>query len=61
ACPRQAIRVDRGLRVDEARCDRCGQCTRACVVARYYDRLTGVRQGEMPPPGAGIGPFTRKV
>jgi phosphoadenosine phosphosulfate reductase len=41
ACPRRAIRVDRSLHVDETRCDRCGKCTRACVVARYYDKLTG--------------------
>jgi phosphoadenosine phosphosulfate reductase len=40
ACPRRAIRVDRSLHVDETRCDRCGKCTRACVVARYYDKLT---------------------
>jgi len=41
ACPRKAIRIDRHLRVDESRCDRCGKCTRACVTARYYDKLTG--------------------
>ncbi|HMK46566.1 MAG TPA: phosphoadenosine phosphosulfate reductase family protein, partial [Methanocella sp.] len=40
-CPRRAIRIDGHLRVDESRCDRCGRCTRACVVARYYDKLTG--------------------
>jgi 3''-phosphoadenosine 5''-phosphosulfate sulfotransferase (PAPS reductase)/FAD synthetase and related enzymes len=41
ACPRRALRVENGLRVDETRCDHCGKCTRACVVARYYDKLTG--------------------
>ncbi len=42
ACPRRAIRVDRagGIRIDETRCDQCGKCTRGCVVARYYDKLT---------------------
>jgi phosphoadenosine phosphosulfate reductase len=41
ACPRKAIKVEGSLRVDENRCDRCGKCTRACVIARYYDKLTG--------------------
>ncbi|HEY3273604.1 MAG TPA: phosphoadenosine phosphosulfate reductase family protein [Methanocella sp.] len=41
ACPRKAIKVENSLRVDENRCDRCGKCTRACVIARYYDKLTG--------------------
>jgi phosphoadenosine phosphosulfate reductase len=41
ACPRKAIKVDHSLHVDGTRCDMCGKCTRACVIARYYDKLTG--------------------
>jgi phosphoadenosine phosphosulfate reductase len=41
ACPRRAIKIDKGLHVDSTRCNQCGKCTRACVIARYYDKLTG--------------------
>jgi phosphoadenosine phosphosulfate reductase len=41
ACPRKAIKIDGGIHVDETKCDQCGKCTRGCVVARYYDKLTG--------------------
>jgi len=49
ACPRRAIKVGRagGILVDEAKCDQCGKCTRGCVVARYYDKLT-VKTGKSP-------------
>ena len=41
ACPKRAIRFDSGhLRVDESKCNKCGKCTRACVISRYYDKLT---------------------
>jgi phosphoadenosine phosphosulfate reductase len=33
--------VDRAAAsVSTGRCDQCGKCTRGCVVARYYDKLT---------------------
>ncbi len=38
-CPRRAISVKEGIKVDEERCNRCGKCTEACVVAHYYDKL----------------------
>jgi phosphoadenosine phosphosulfate reductase len=41
ACPKRAIRLENYIKVDEKRCDRCGRCTKGCVVARYYDRLVG--------------------
>ncbi|WP_424359941.1 phosphoadenosine phosphosulfate reductase family protein [Methanocella sp. MCL-LM] len=44
ACNRRAIRIDGHLRVDESKCNRCGKCTRACVIARYYDKLTGNKE-----------------
>jgi phosphoadenosine phosphosulfate reductase len=39
ACPKRAIRLEGYIKVDAKRCDRCGRCTKGCVVARYYDRL----------------------
>jgi len=39
SCPKRAIRLDGHIKVDAGRCDRCGKCTKGCVVARYYDRL----------------------
>lgn len=38
-CPRHAIRIDGGMRVDPERCTRCGKCERSCMVVHYYDRL----------------------
>lgn len=39
ACQKRAIKLDGYIKVDTKRCDRCGRCTKGCVVARYYDRL----------------------
>jgi phosphoadenosine phosphosulfate reductase len=39
SCQRKAIRLDGYIKVDANRCDRCGKCTRGCVIGRYYDRL----------------------
>ena len=38
-CPRHAIRIDGGMRVDPERCTSCGKCERSCMVVHYYDRL----------------------
>jgi phosphoadenosine phosphosulfate reductase len=38
-CKRRAITLDDGPVVDEGRCDQCGSCLEACVVAHYYDKL----------------------
>jgi phosphoadenosine phosphosulfate reductase len=38
-CPKHAIRIDGGLRVDPRRCTSCGKCVRSCMVAHYYDKL----------------------
>ncbi|MCD1295159.1 1,4-alpha-glucan branching protein [Methanocella sp. CWC-04] len=40
ACPRRAVKLDKHVKVDSNRCDQCGRCTDACVVARYYNKLT---------------------
>ena len=38
-CPRKAIRIDGGMRVDPDRCNSCGRCERSCMVVHYYDKL----------------------
>ena len=38
-CPRRAIRIDGGMRVDPERCNSCGRCERSCMVVHYYDKL----------------------
>ncbi len=38
-CPRRAIRMDGGMRVDPGRCTSCGRCERSCMVVHYYDKL----------------------
>lgn len=48
-CPRHAIRMDGGMRVDPDRCNSCGRCERSCMVVHYYDRLM---QGDAKDPSA---------
>lgn len=38
-CPRHAITIDGGMRVDPERCTSCGKCERSCMVVHYSDRL----------------------
>lgn len=38
-CPKHAIRISGGLRVDPDRCNRCGKCERSCMVIHYYDKM----------------------
>ena len=38
-CPQHAIRIEDGPIIIEERCNQCGRCTDACVVAHYYDKL----------------------
>lgn len=45
-CPRKAIRISGGMRVDPARCNSCGRCERSCMVVHYYDKLMdGISEG----------------
>ena len=45
-CPRRAIRISGGMRVDPERCNSCGRCERSCMVVHYYDKLMdGVSDG----------------
>lgn len=38
-CPRKAITIKDGLRVDPEKCDSCGICERSCMVVHYYDKM----------------------
>ncbi len=41
-CPRHAITMSGGMRVDSDRCTSCGRCERSCMVVHYYDKLMSV-------------------
>lgn len=38
-CPRKAITIKDGFRVNSDKCNRCGKCERSCMVIHYYDRI----------------------
>ena len=38
-CPKKAIKISGGFRVDRNRCNRCGKCERSCMVVHYYDKI----------------------
>ena len=39
SCPRKAITIKGGLRVDPEKCTSCGRCEKSCMVIHYYDKL----------------------
>ena len=39
SCPRYAITISGGMRVDPGRCTACGRCESSCMVVHYYDKL----------------------
>jgi phosphoadenosine phosphosulfate reductase len=43
-CPQRAIRIEEGPVIFEERCNQCGRCTDACVVAHYYDKLVSGKE-----------------
>ncbi|MCL2333925.1 MAG: phosphoadenosine phosphosulfate reductase family protein [Candidatus Methanoplasma sp.] len=38
-CPKKAITINGGFRVDQKKCIRCGKCERSCMVMHYYDKI----------------------
>jgi phosphoadenosine phosphosulfate reductase len=38
-CPRKAVEIKGGFKVDRKKCNRCGKCERSCMVVHYYDRI----------------------
>ncbi|MBQ3686033.1 MAG: phosphoadenosine phosphosulfate reductase family protein [Candidatus Methanomethylophilaceae archaeon] len=47
-CPRHAIRIKGGMRVDPERCSSCGRCEKSCMVIHYYDKLMQGPKGRAP-------------
>ncbi len=47
-CPRHAITIAGGMRVDPGRCNSCGRCERSCMVVHYYDKLMGGNPVDVP-------------
>lgn len=45
-CPRRAIRISGGMRVDPSKCSSCGKCERSCMVIHYYDKLMSPSDGK---------------
>ena len=39
SCPRRAITIKGGMKVDPERCVSCGLCERSCMVVHYYDKI----------------------
>ena len=39
SCPRHAIVISGGMKVDPERCTACGRCESSCMVVHYYDKL----------------------
>jgi len=40
SCPKRAIKISGGMRVDGNKCNRCGKCERSCMVVHYYDKIS---------------------
>jgi phosphoadenosine phosphosulfate reductase len=38
-CPKKAVTIKGGFRVDQKKCNKCGKCERSCMVVHYYDKM----------------------
>ncbi|MCL1810684.1 MAG: phosphoadenosine phosphosulfate reductase family protein [Methanomassiliicoccaceae archaeon] len=38
-CPKKAVTIKGGFKLDQKRCSRCGKCERSCMVVHYYDKI----------------------
>lgn len=48
-CPRNAIRIKNGMRVDSERCISCSLCEKSCMVVHYYDKIMAGKTAAVPP------------
>ena len=48
ACPRKAIRIKGGMKVDPEKCISCGKCESSCMVVHYYDKIMAGRSAPAP-------------
>ncbi len=39
SCPKHAIKISHGMRVDPNKCIACGKCEKSCMVVHYFDKL----------------------
>ncbi|MGI6009794.1 MAG: 4Fe-4S binding protein [Methanomethylophilus sp.] len=39
SCPRHAIKIKGGMRVDPDKCTSCGRCESSCMVVHFYDKI----------------------
>ncbi|MDR2846586.1 MAG: phosphoadenosine phosphosulfate reductase family protein [Candidatus Methanoplasma sp.] len=39
SCPKHAIKIAKGMRVDAGKCIQCGKCEKSCMVVHYYDKI----------------------
>jgi phosphoadenosine phosphosulfate reductase len=45
-CPKNAVSIKGGFRVDQKKCSRCGKCERSCMVVHYYDKIMKCAAGQ---------------
>jgi phosphoadenosine phosphosulfate reductase len=50
-CPKKAISISGGFKVDRKKCVMCGKCERSCMVVHYYDKI--MKQAGSSSKGAG--------
>ena len=48
ACPRKAIRIKGGMKVDPEKCISCGKCESSCMVVHYYDKIMAGKSAAEP-------------
>ena len=48
ACPRKAIRIKGGMKVDPEKCISCGKCESSCMVVHYYDKIMAGKSAPAP-------------
>ncbi|MCQ2084715.1 MAG: phosphoadenosine phosphosulfate reductase family protein [archaeon] len=47
-CPRKAIRIKGGMKVDAEKCISCGKCESSCMVVHYYDKIMAGKSAPAP-------------
>ena len=48
SCPRKAITIKDGMRVNPEKCVSCGLCERSCMVVHYYDKIMAGKAVDAP-------------
>jgi phosphoadenosine phosphosulfate reductase len=45
-CPKKAVTIKGGFKVDQKKCNKCGKCERSCMVVHYYDKIMKRASGQ---------------